>query len=510
MTWIEIKQFDQVGLISDQPARSLPINAITNLTNMQTNDGKIEKILGYTSVYGTPTVAPYHIKHSVAVDGDPFFIYCSLTDVYTYYENIHTKITRTLSAYAATTNNSWTSAILGGITIVNDGTNLPQYSTGTTVQLQNLTNWPTTWSCASIRSFREFLVALDMTETGTNYPQKLRWSHPADPGSLPSSWDETDTTKDAGTKPFSETPGYLVDCLPMGNMNIVYKSDSAYAMQYIGGQFVFSFNKIFDIGLVGRNAVCEVEGKHVFMSAEDIYIHSGGIPQTLLHKRMRDELFASIDQAYRSRIQLISDKNKQQVWILLPTNGTGWLSTAWIWNWRDNQWGKRNIPNLTCISAGGEADSGQVWDSDSGTWDSDNAVWNSSLSASAQVLWGSALDTKLYQANYLYQADGTNYTTEVERTGIDFGDANSIKLVRKLRPHFNGMTAGTNVTISVGSQEYPDGAVTWKDMTYTIGSSNEVWPLVRGRYLAWKASMSANDAMELESLELDVVKNGIY
>ena len=510
MTWVEIKQFDQVGLISDQPARALPPNTVTSVTNMGFKNGKLAKLLGYSTIYGTPSVAPYHLQHAVTADNDPWLIYCGLADVYSYDGNTHTKITQTLTTYGATSNNNWTSTVLGGIVIVNEGATVPQYTTGNAVQLANLSNWPTTWTCATIRAFREFLVVLDMTEGGTNYPAKLRWSHPADPGSLPVTWDETDTTKDAGFKAFSETPGILIDCLPMGSVNVVYKSDSAYAMQYIGGQFVFSFNKIFDIGLIGRNAVCEVEGKHVFMSDEDIYIHSGGLPQSLTYKKIRDEIFMSIDSAYRNRIQLAYDKNKQQVWVLLPTNGTGWLDRAYIWSMRDNSWAKRDLPNLTCISVGGEVNAGQVWDSDTDTWDSDNSLWNNSLNVTSQVLLGSALNTKLYQANYLYQAEGANYTSEVQRTGLDFGDPNSIKVIRKLRPHFNGMTDGTQVTVSVGTQTQPDGTVTWKDETFTIGSDEEVWPLMRGRYFAWKASMSANDAMELESLEFDVVQSGKY
>lgn len=510
MSWVDIRNFDQTALISDQPARALPINAVTDVTNMSFRNGKLQKLLGYATVYGTPTVAPYHVQFAYTSENDPWVIYCGLNDVYSYYSNAHVKITRTLSTYAALSNNDWTSTVLGGIAIVNDGSNPPQYTTGPGVQLLPLTNWPATYSCRAIRAYREFLVALDMTENGTDLPSKLRWSHPADPGSVPSSWDESDTTKDAGTKAFSETPGVLIDCLPLGTSNIVYKSDSAYAMQFVGGQFVFSFSKIFDIGVIGRNCIAEVEGQHVFMSNNDIYIHRGGQPTSLLHKKIRDAIFSSMDSAYRSRCRVIADKNKQQVWFFIPTNGTGWLDTGWIWNWRDNTWGKIAMPNLTCASIGGEVGADKAWDSDTGTWDADNTVWNNTLAASSQLLLGSALNTKLYQGNYLYQAEGVNYTASAQRTGIDFGDPNSIKVVRKVRPHFNGMTDGTQVTVSVGKQDYPDSAVTWTDKTYIIGTDGDIWPLVRGRYLAWKVSMEANDALELESLEFDVVKNGTY
>lgn len=508
--WVELRDFDASGLNSDLPARSLPPNAVTSLTNANMTNGKITKMLGYATVYGTPTVAPYHLQHVYTADGDPWIIYCGLNDVYSYYSATHTKITRTLSAYAATSSNDWTSTVLGGIPIINEGVNVPQYTTSPTTTFLDLSAWAATWTCKSIRAFREYLVAVDMTENATNYPQKLRWSHPADPGSLPSSWDETDTTKDAGYKHFSETPGILIDSLQMGGVHMVYKSDSTYSMQFIGGTYVFSFNKLFDIGIMARNCVVDVEGQHVFMSDEDIYIHNGGKPVSLLHKKLRDEIFDSLDATYKNRCRVVADQNKKQVWFLIPTSATGWLDTAWVWNWRDNTWGKYAIPNLTCASVGGAIDSDATWDSDSGTWDSDSGVWNNVRSIAKQLVWGSAVNTKLYQSNTTYQADGSNYTTEVERQSIDFGDPNSIKVVRKVRAHFNGMQDGTEVTISVGSQEFADSTPEWKAMTYTIGTTQELWHLVRGRYLSWKVSMAANDAMELESLEFDVVKNGLY
>jgi len=510
MTWFDVKQFDQTGVISDQPARSLPLNVVTSLTNCGFQNGKITKLLGYSTVYGTPTVAPYHTQHAETADGDPWIIYAGLADVYTYYGNTHTKITRTLSTYGATAENVWTSTILGGVALLNNGVDVPQYTVNATTQLTSLTAWPATWTCASLRSFREFVIAMDMTESATTYPQKMRWSHPAMAGGLPSTWDETDTTKDAGYKFFSETPGVLVDCMQMGSVNVVYKSDSTYAMQYIGGQNIFSFNKLFDIGVIGRNCIVEIDGSHVFISPDDFLMHRGSNPQSLLHKRLRNEIFDSIDQGYRHRCRVVVDRSRYKVWFLLPTNGTGWLSTAWIWSWRDNTWDKLTIPNISSASVGGEVDSSQVWNSDTGTWDTDNTLWNNTRAATSQVLLGSALNTKLYQMNSTNQFEGVNFTSEVYRTGIDFGDPNSIKTIRKVRPHFNGMTAGTNVTFSIGSQVQPDGVVTWSDETFTIGSDEEVWPYVRGRYLAWKASMTANDVMEIESLEFDVVKNGMY
>ena len=39
---------------------------------------------------------------------------------------------------------------------------------------------------------QNYLIALDLTKSGTRYPHMVKWSAAADPGTVPASWDETD------------------------------------------------------------------------------------------------------------------------------------------------------------------------------------------------------------------------------------------------------------------------------------------------------------------------------
>lgn len=509
MTWITIKDFEPTGYNSDLPAHSLPPGAITSFSNMHFNNGKLAKLLGYGNIYGTPTVPPYHLQHAYISDDDPWLVYAGLADVYSVYGGTHIKITRTLSAYGTTATNAWTSNVLGGILLLNNGVDVPQFTTLYNIGLQNLTNWPTSWTAQSVRTFREFILALNTTEGTNDYPQVLRWSHPADPGSLPASWDDTNPIYDAGKKPFSETSGTLIDSLPMGAINMVYKSDSAYTMQYVGGQFVFAFNKAFDTGLMSRNAVTEIDGRHVVLTQDDIIIHGGSDPQSIVHRKLRNEIFDSIDSGYRGRCRIVADRNKRQLWVMLPTSGNGWLNTAYLWNWKDNTWGKQDLPNITAATVGAELSSTTVWDSDSESWDIDNTPWNSALAAASQLILASAANTKLYQGNFSNQFDGANFTATAQRVGLDFG-TNQIKFVRTLRPRFVGTTAGTTITFGIGRSDDPEDAVEWTDKTFIVGTDREMFPLVRGRYISWRLSVTADAVVALEALDFDIELDGEY
>src|SRR5258706_476813 len=78
-----------------------------------------------------------------------------------------------------------------------------------------------------IRSFGPYLLALNVTKGANIYPHMVKWGHPADPGSVPSSWDETDETKDTGEKDLPDvTAGVIQDGLPLQGNFYVYKEGS--------------------------------------------------------------------------------------------------------------------------------------------------------------------------------------------------------------------------------------------------------------------------------------------
>jgi hypothetical protein len=121
------------------------------------------------------------------------------------------------------------------------------------VKFANLTGWDATWRCKSLRPFKQYIVALDVTKAGTRYANMVKWSAAAVPGALPTSWDATDATKDAGEQDIAETTDVLIDQLQLGDINVLYKERSMYAMQYIGQPFVWRFYRLpGEVGMLAR------------------------------------------------------------------------------------------------------------------------------------------------------------------------------------------------------------------------------------------------------------------
>ena len=81
-------------------------------------------------------------------------------------------------------------------------------------------------------------------------------------------------------------------------------------MNYIGGNLVFSFQKLFnDTGILSRNCACEYNGKHFVVTNGDLIVHNGVSKQSVASNVVKRTLFADLDgtnYAKHSRISSLS------------------------------------------------------------------------------------------------------------------------------------------------------------------------------------------------------------
>src|SRR5678815_1969437 len=189
----DINDVGSIGSVNPQdvPAYMLPPEAWTIALNMRHVDDGMQSLDGWQQVFGTPLFAP-HFAMSLSTQTANFWIYTSLAKAAVYDGTTHTDITRTVGGdYGATQTYQWNGTILGGIPILNNGIDVPQFWSPQTVatKLVALTNWPATYRTMVMRAFGPFLVAFNIQVAGTSFPHRVLWSHPADPGSVPASWD---------------------------------------------------------------------------------------------------------------------------------------------------------------------------------------------------------------------------------------------------------------------------------------------------------------------------------
>lgn len=528
---ISFDNLGSIGVVRDTPDYELPYNAWSAVQNIRFDDGKAIKFQGHEEVYATPSVAPYHAM-PVPTATDYYWVYSGLAKVYATDGTTHSNITRQTASvdvdYSASADINWNGGVLNGLPVLNNGVDAPQVWDPVSASQRLVSiDWDAsnTWtangySAKVVRPFKNFLVALDFDNGTTRFPRQVRWSDAATAGNLPSTWDDTDATALAGfTTDLEETAGFVIDCLPQRDANIIYKEDSTWRMQLVGGNDVFSFQKMFsESGILSRRCVKEYQGKHVvFTPGPDLIMHDGQNITSLLDNKWRKWLAANIDPTNYERSFLVANYAQKEMWACFPSTDSTLPDKALVWNWHENTLGERELPLASHIAYGVvDPAENSTWDSDSATWDSDATTWDARgyNPANQDILMADPTNTKLYLADSTKQFDGVSMTSFAERTGLavigkkrdgsPIVDLDTIKYVNGVYPKIKA-TAGTVVNVYIGSQDQIGDSVDWSGPhAYTVGTDYKVDVRKSGRLLAVRFETTGDDDWELSSYELDI------
>jgi len=359
------------------------------------------------------------------------------------------------------------------------------------------------------------LVALNLTDSGTALPFSLRWSDAIPEGAATNgadTWNTASTASESGQASIGGTKGHLLNAVQLANELIIYKEDSIYSLNYVGGTFTFEIREKFkDTGLFARDAVIDLgDGRHVLMATNDVMMHNGNELRSIIDDKVKTFLFSEIDTTYYYKTFLAHNKNKNEVWICYPaTNApSGFPNRALIWNYRDDTWTVRELPGTNFIAKGiVNPELTNTWTASTNTWANSTLAWGATEynpTIDSMLMCGT-VDTKFYLIDYGTTFDGASFTTIMERVGLHAGRTDAIKSVTRLYPRIEG--TGT-VTISVGGEIDPYAGVVYADpVVFTIGQDNKVDCRVRGRYIAVKFESSADTTFRLSgySLETEIV-----
>ncbi|MFM9928210.1 hypothetical protein VLK31_34945 [Variovorax sp. H27-G14] len=514
MPIVRIGPAGQYGINADVSQHELPPNVWTGSNNIRFIDGSAAQFYGYGEAYAGTPVVPLHVL-PVTVAGVRGWIYASDKKIYLVQGTTHTNITRQTSSvdvdYTAT-RNAWTSTVLGGVPILNNGIDPPQQWL-LTGKASVLSAWPANTTCAVMRAYKNSLIALDVTKAGVRYPYMVKWSHPADPGTVPVTWDPADITKEAGEFDLSEGYDYIVDALPLRSSLVVYKESSVWRLDYVGGTFIYNASKVLGTsGALNRNCIVEIDGMHFVLTGSDVVVHDGQQATSVLDKQARRFLFRSIDSQLTGRCFVFKNPYFNEVYVCYPQAGDSSITRAMVWNWVDKTVTFRDMPNINHAAHGSvDADSQQSWDSDTNSWDSDITAWNAPANTPdrARVLMASD-DQKLYlldaSANFGLNAP----TSWLERRGLSFDAPQNMKTIRGIRPRISG-TTGQTVMVSVGhSSEASAEPVYQPAVPFVIGSGVSADLFDTGRYMAIKFSSGTALQWKLDSFDVDVMQAGSW
>jgi len=575
------------GIVTDIQPYQLQPNQWSGGSNILFQNGAVSKIKGYSEVMETCPIRPWHLgtyqehSHAGKVERDGFYwIALGMNKIYVNHNDIWYDITRESGDYNTLEGSNWKVCTSGALFIATNGVDVPQMwklDDDNKVSVENkmidLPDWPindfpgtgsdignTQEDCLhteTMSGFRSILVATNImkknSETGLNELQNrlVKWSNPHGHYKPPSTWDPLDDKSDCGEYELLETQGPIVDTLAIGELFMIYKTDSVYMMSYIGTPYIFSFKTLEpEVGLLCKGALTQYPGGHFFVSNSDCYINNGQSVVPILTGKVRSQLFSDMSGDYYDRTFCVTDEAMNQIMVCYPTANSQFCDKALIWNYKDNNFTFRTLPMITDIKKGVKQ-SYTVVDKDDPSqinWHGDNTVdicwgipdfpptptipedvcvpWNGDF----DLIWGgvsyeNVLHHLVYAAPGIDDADtpikkgiyrdsvgeledGNTMYSYIERTGIDLGDPSSVKHVTAIWPKIE-TKADTTMRVYTGFQMATDEPMKWEGpYMFNPNSQTKISTRTTGKFFGVRFETNEDTTWTISALEFEITPAG--
>lgn len=297
---------------------------------------------------------------------------------------------------------------------------------------------------------RDFVVLGNLNESGTNYPQRIRWSGINDAAH----W-TTSSVKQADYQDLKGEGG-KIQSIRGGEYGVILEEHSIWRMDYVGPPVIFSLSETLPgIGTPAPNSVVQW-GDTLFMLSQQGFgaIVNGSEWRDLSSNKITDWFFSRADMTNAHRIVgAIDYQNRHVYWIFPgPGNSDGLPNEGIVMDIDSGRWSHFEAEIEWIRNALGEAT----------TLESLNAI-----SASIDDLMIS-LDSRLWQggAITLIAFDSAHKSGTLSGTALDAVIETMEKqaalgrrsMNTRIRPEIDG---ASSITVAPGSRDSQSDAVTW-------------------------------------------------
>lgn len=551
------------GVVTDIPAVDLPMDAFSDARNVRFVANRAEKMGGYfPSLKNGPDKTP-----ALGITQEPNsanIIYGTAENVFRVQGVNHIKINANAHpTYQASPEDQWSFCTLSGVLVMNNGVDNPQGwqpNLGINVdeKLVDLPGWgkPSSvssdvvdWKARRIRSYKNYLVAIHMTEPGDgltgaqrDFPHRIRWSDISEVNAFPPNWYQDSPTSDGGFLDLSDCEGELQEGLPLRENFILYTNRETYIMQFIGGDLVFSVNKLFpDTGVINQNCVTVFEGaKHFVVAEEDIFVHDGSSRQSIATDIVKERVIGNILQTNYRSAKVIAYPDKKEIWICYNTKAKSGdpmenyaCNEAAVWNWIHNTWTFTEIPDGVSFAflVPPEADA-RTWNNpnaeevppvnptgDEYRWNGDfhkDELWDRrGYNYANHALIASSSDAAFYtcdQGTTQQRLGGqaTPVVAELMKYSIAMADLEPSLAYHKTMRTFYPLMQGTGtVQFRLGGSSDPYNPPAFRfAKDFTIGQEQKVDCFINDRYLAFHLIDVNEGKWSLSGYDLDYFLGG--
>ena len=359
MQIVPVRNVGTKGIIKDTSPVLLTPEAWSDGKNVRFDNASVSKITGHQSILST-TVEPIALEYWNA---DKSYVYGDAENIYKVTAN---NTSTEISSKTYDSDGRWQFSLFdGGRTlIVNNTVEAPQYLFQGGTTLADLPGWPANTTAGILRPFKGVLIAGNLTiGTDTEQPGSVRISSLAGPGAVPASW-TVGNINDNGTADqfLLSNTSRVTEIRNYRGVGFLFTEDSIHTLRLATENSITRVNNLnFGVGCLAPDCVTEFEGGMFSVDRNDLYVTqgSGGIESVSNHK-VREYFLNNLNSTHFRNTFTTLNKPKDEIWVCFPnlsTNTAGSCNEAMIWNYKDNTWSHRDLPNVFSATQGPIPDS---------------------------------------------------------------------------------------------------------------------------------------------------------
>ena len=532
----QIRDVGTLGVITDIRPASLPLHAFSRGKNVRFDEGKVSRAPVFRKLKDSLGFNPRFTYGIPGEYGGGFASIIMVSDTYQLksYQNGTVSSVQGSLSLTSSNNNTVTGTNLADITYLNRVDKVPVYMAPSGSNFAALPNWDSNWRAEAVRSYGDFLLALNLTESGTTYPTRVRYSNLALANSVPDSWDATDTTKSAGFNDLVQMQSGIVDGATLGTNFIIYSKDQVWLMEFVGGTFIHNFRKLFsECGVVNQNCILEVDGTHYVFDHDDIYVHDSHTRQSICDERVKEYIFGGLNTAKTDRCFAHHNPDLDEVMFCYVsgddmaeyTNGSR-CNRAAVFNYKKQTWSFMDLPNVSSSTVGTVRSSVNYnlatlsYESSGGTYYTQEAGYDiHSLFVGEANSVDGITSAKLYgldlsdSGSLAFPLDTeANKSPYIERQGIDLDEMSSLngyKVIKMILPQVDTTNVNKQFSFTFGSSDLLGAAPVYDSSINFDGATDyKIDTRVSGRYLSYKMTLADNKDFSFLGFDLDVLTTG--
>ena len=490
---LPVRKAGQYGIITDVNAYDLPPNAYSNGNNVLFDEDKVLRAPVYKELFAlagqaaneTTPVSSFHYTN--ATDGAVALVGYQNHSIKEFNNGTEVDVTPASGISVGTLDKPYTHTQLSGLSVIGRQDMKPyirDITSSSTYSLLSVGDWPVNDTAHAWRSYKDFFIALNVNESGSQKDTMVKWSNTVQYRANPATgvvWTAS-TTNSAGSNILAQMRTGIVDGLPLANSFVIYSQSESVIMDYTGSNEVFAFKALFDDdGVINQNCIASTGKEHYVFGNKDIYVHNGITKKSVAQGRVRRKIFQGMSETDKDKCFVHFDKRLDLIYFCYVSNesdigfvSTNYCNRAAIYNVRYNTWSLVDLPNafgaglanidLSVQSYATLTDGYQSTDSPYEVFEdaSPRATYFASARqdtvglTSGRVYAADLLVDGLVQANAHPEALKPAF---VERLGLDLDETQaplrSYKNILAFVPQIVTLSGEDPVTISLGATDLP-------------------------------------------------------